>query len=219
MYGDVVLGVDHHEFEDVIQSHKRDNDYALDTDITADGWREIVAEYKELVERELGRPFPVDPKEQLWGAISAVFGSWMVPRAVTYRRIHEISDKWGTAVNVQSMVFGNMGDDCATGVAFTRDPSTGENYFYGEYLINAQGEDVVAGIRTRNRSPNMAAKKKAAICPRWKKLCLKSSHSLMMSAPSWKITSAIFRIWNSLSRAASSLCCKPETANAPPLPR
>ena len=148
MYGDVVLGVDHHEFEDVIQSHKRDNDYALDTDITAEGWQEVVAEYKALVEREIGRPFPSDPKEQLWGAIGAVFWSWMVPRAVTYRRIHEISDKWGTAVNVQSMVFGNMGDDCATGVAFTRDPSTGENYFYGEYLVNAQGEDVVAGIRT-----------------------------------------------------------------------
>lgn len=148
MFGDVVLGVDHHEFEDVIQRYKRDNNLNQDTDISADGWKEIVGEYKELVERELGRPFPSDPKEQLWGAIGAVFGSWMVPRAVTYRRIHEISDKWGTAVNVQSMVFGNMGEDCATGVAFTRDPSTGENYFYGEYLVNAQGEDVVAGIRT-----------------------------------------------------------------------
>ncbi len=148
MFGDVVLGVDHHEFEDVIQRHKRDNDLMQDTDISADGWKEIVGEYKELVERELGRPFPSDPKEQLWGAVGAVFSSWMVPRAVTYRRIHEISDKWGTAVNVQAMVFGNMGADCATGVAFTRDPSTGENYFYGEYLVNAQGEDVVAGIRT-----------------------------------------------------------------------
>lgn len=148
MYGDVVLGVDHHEFEDVIQRFKRDNDCDLDTQISAEGWQEIVAEYKKIVERELGRPFPTDPKEQLWGAISAVFDSWMVPRAITYRRIHEISDEWGTAVNVQAMVFGNMGEDCATGVAFTRDPSTGENYFYGEYLVNAQGEDVVAGIRT-----------------------------------------------------------------------
>jgi pyruvate,orthophosphate dikinase len=148
MYGDVVLGVDHHEFEDVIDTYKRDNDCAQDTDIDADGWKDIVAEYKELVERELGKPFPSDPKEQLWGAITAVFGSWMVPRAVTYRKINEIPASWGTAVNVQSMVFGNMGQDCATGVAFTRDPSTGENYFYGEYLINAQGEDVVAGIRT-----------------------------------------------------------------------
>ncbi|MGH1397860.1 MAG: pyruvate, phosphate dikinase [Alphaproteobacteria bacterium] len=148
MYGDVVLGVDHHEFEDVIERYKRDENLKQDTDITATGWKEIVGEYKALVERELGRPFPTDPHEQLWGAIGAVFDSWMVPRAITYRRIHEIPGDWGTAVNVQSMVFGNMGEDCATGVAFTRDPSTGENYFYGEYLINAQGEDVVAGIRT-----------------------------------------------------------------------
>ncbi len=148
MYGNVVLGVDHHEFEDVIDGFLRHNDLKQDTDITAEGWQEIVEEYKELVERDTGKPFPHDPQEQLWGAISAVFDSWMVPRAITYRRINEISDKWGTAVNVQSMVFGNMGEDCSTGVAFTRDPATGENYFYGEYLINAQGEDVVAGIRT-----------------------------------------------------------------------
>ncbi|MBX2834279.1 MAG: pyruvate, phosphate dikinase [Micavibrio sp.] len=148
MYGDVVLGVDHHDFEDVIDTFKRNNDLRQDTDISADGWKEIVADYKTLVERETGKPFPDDAREQLWGAVNAVFDSWNVPRAVTYRRIHEISDKWGTAVNVQSMVFGNMGDDCATGVCFTRDPSTGDNYFYGEYLINAQGEDVVAGIRT-----------------------------------------------------------------------
>ncbi|MBV1928760.1 MAG: pyruvate, phosphate dikinase, partial [Gammaproteobacteria bacterium] len=148
MYGDVVLGVDHHDFEDILDTYKRDEGLAQDTDITAQGWKAIVAEYKELVERELGKPFPVDPKEQLWGAIGAVFSSWMVPRAITYRRINEIPANWGTAVNVQSMVFGNMGDDCATGVAFTRDPSTGEDYFYGEYLVNAQGEDVVAGIRT-----------------------------------------------------------------------
>jgi pyruvate,orthophosphate dikinase len=148
MYADVVLGVDHHEFEDVIQHYKRHNKIAHDTDITAEGWKEIVAEYKELVQQALGRPFPEDPQEQLWGAIGAVFKSWMTPRAVTYRKIHEIPEEWGTAVNVQAMVFGNMGNDCSTGVAFTRDPSTGENYFYGEYLINAQGEDVVAGIRT-----------------------------------------------------------------------
>ncbi|PCK00397.1 MAG: pyruvate, phosphate dikinase [Zetaproteobacteria bacterium] len=148
MYGDVVLGVDHHDFEDIMDTYKRDEGLSQDTDITADGWKEIVEGYKELVERELGKPFPSDPKEQLWGAIGAVFSSWMIPRAITYRKINEIPATWGTAVNVQSMVFGNMGDDCATGVAFTRDPSTGENYFYGEYLVNAQGEDVVAGIRT-----------------------------------------------------------------------
>jgi len=148
MYGDVVLGVDHHEFEDVIERYKRDEALRQDTDITAEGWKEIVGEYKDIVKNETGKPFPNDPHEQLWGAVGAVFGSWMVPRAITYRKINEIPATWGTAVNVQSMVFGNMGEDCATGVAFTRDPSTGENYFYGEYLINAQGEDVVAGIRT-----------------------------------------------------------------------
>lgn len=148
MYGNVVMGLDHHDFEDILDTYKRDEGLSQDTDISAEGWKEIVGSFKELVQRELGKPFPSDPQEQLWGAIGAVFSSWMVPRAVTYRKINEIPADWGTAVNVQSMVFGNMGDDCATGVAFTRDPSTGEHYFYGEYLVNAQGEDVVAGIRT-----------------------------------------------------------------------
>jgi pyruvate,orthophosphate dikinase len=148
MYGDVVLGVDHHDFEEILDQHKRDMDITEDTDVTADGWKEVAGNYKALVERELGKPFPQDPHEQLWGAVNAVFGSWMVPRAIKYRQINDIPESWGTAVNVQSMVFGNMGEDCATGVAFTRDPSTGENFFYGEYLVNAQGEDVVAGIRT-----------------------------------------------------------------------
>ncbi len=148
MYADVVLGLEHHDFEDILDTYKRDEGISQDTDVTAEGWKEIVEAYKALVEQELGKPFPSDPKEQLWGAIGAVFSSWMVPRAITYRKINEIPSNWGTAVNVQSMVFGNMGDDCSTGVAFTRDPSTGENYFYGEYLVNAQGEDVVAGIRT-----------------------------------------------------------------------
>ena len=148
MYGDVVLGVPHHDFEDILDTHKRDESITQDTDVTAEGWKAIVGEFKELVARELGKPFPMDPHEQLWGAIGAVFKSWMVPRAITYRNINDIPADWGTAVNVQSMVFGNMGEDCATGVAFTRDPSNGENYFYGEYLVNAQGEDVVAGIRT-----------------------------------------------------------------------
>jgi pyruvate,orthophosphate dikinase len=120
----------------------------MDTDLKADDWRAIVAEYKKLVEKRTGKPFPQDPREQLWGAVGAVFDSWMNQRAITYRRLHAIPESWGTAVNVQAMVFGNMGEDCATGVAFTRDPSTGTNLFYGEYLVNAQGEDVVAGIRT-----------------------------------------------------------------------
>ncbi|HCS23997.1 MAG TPA: pyruvate, phosphate dikinase, partial [Rhodospirillaceae bacterium] len=148
MYSDVVLGVDHHHFEDVLDTFKRRNKLKLDTDIDADGWMEIVAEYKAIVQDSIGKPFPQDPREQLWGAIGAVFKSWMTPRAVTYRKINSIPEAWGTAVNVQAVVFGNMGDDCGTGVAFTRDPSTGENTFYGEYLVNAQGEDVVAGIRT-----------------------------------------------------------------------
>ena len=148
MYGDVVMGLEHHDFEDIMEQHKRDMDITEDTDVTAEGWKTVVAQYKELVQRELGHPFPEDPQEQLWGAIGAVFSSWMVPRAIKYREINDIPGDWGTAVNVQAMVFGNMGDDCATGVAFTRDPATGENFFYGEYLVNAQGEDVVAGIRT-----------------------------------------------------------------------
>lgn len=148
MYGNVVLGIDHHEFEDVLDTFKRREDVELDTDLSAEDWKGIVADYKDIVEDATNEPFPQDPHEQLWGAISAVFLSWQTPRAVTYRNIHDIPEDWGTAVNVQAMVFGNMGNDCATGVAFTRDPSTGENFFYGEYLVNAQGEDVVAGIRT-----------------------------------------------------------------------
>jgi pyruvate, orthophosphate dikinase len=148
MYGQVVLGIDHHHFEELLENHKLDSSTNLDTDLSAEDWRTVVAGFKDVVNQEQGRPFPQDPEEQLWGAIGAVFGSWMNPRAVTYRRLHDIPADWGTAVNVQAMVFGNMGDDCATGVAFTRNPSTGANEFYGEYLVNAQGEDVVAGIRT-----------------------------------------------------------------------
>ena len=148
MYSDVVLNVDHDLFEDILDTHKRRNGCRQDTDITAAGLQDIVEQYKELVQKETGKPFPQDPREQLWGAIGAVFRSWMTPRAVTYRKINGIPEEWGTAVCVQAVVFGNMGDDCGTGVAFTRNPSTGENLFYGEYLLNAQGEDVVAGIRT-----------------------------------------------------------------------
>jgi len=148
MYCNVVLGMEHHHFEEILQDYKDRNGYGLDTDLDADDWVKIAARYKEGVKAELGRPFPQDPHEQLWGAIGAVFGSWMNARAITYRRLHNLPESWGTAVNVQAMVFGNMGDTSATGVAFTRNPSTGENQLYGEFLINAQGEDVVAGIRT-----------------------------------------------------------------------
>jgi pyruvate,orthophosphate dikinase len=148
MYSNVVLDVGHHYFEEALEIKKEDLGVSMDTDLKAEDWRAIVAEYKKLVEKRTGKPFPQEPREQLWGAVGAVFESWMNQRAITYRRLHAIPESWGTAVNVQAMVFGNMGEDCATGVAFTRDPSTGTNLFYGEYLVNAQGEDVVAGIRT-----------------------------------------------------------------------
>ena len=148
MYSDVVLGVDHYHFEELLEIHKEARGVTLDTELDVDAWKELVDAFKEKVLEELGAPFPSDPKEQLWGAVTAVFGSWQNERAKVYRRLHHIPDEWGTAVNVQAMVFGNMGEESATGVAFTRDPSTGEQRVYGEYLINAQGEDVVAGIRT-----------------------------------------------------------------------
>jgi len=158
MFGSVVLGVDHHRFEEIIESVKIDTGAIEDTALSPEDWQRVVEEYKELVLEETGKPFPMSPKDQLWAAIGAVFGSWMNPRANTYRRLHDIPADWGTAVNVQAMVFGNMGSDCATGVCFTRDPSTGENMFYGEFLVNAQGEDVVAGIRTPQPLSKAAAK-------------------------------------------------------------
>ena len=148
MYCNVVLGLDHEIFEEILEDEKARRGHELDTELSADDWRAIIALYKAKVEEELGKPFPEGPEEQLWGAIGAVFSSWMNQRAVTYRRLHDIPESWGTAVNVQAMVFGNMGDTSATGVAFTRNPSTGEKALYGEFLVNAQGEDVVAGIRT-----------------------------------------------------------------------
>ena len=148
MYSNVVLGLDHHMFEEILDDRKDALAVTIDTALEADDWAAVVDEYKAAVLRDLGRPFPQDPQDQLWGAIGAVFASWMNDRAQFYRRMHGIPEAWGTAVNVQSMVFGNMGETSATGVAFTRNPSTGEARLYGEFLINAQGEDVVAGIRT-----------------------------------------------------------------------
>ncbi len=151
MYGQVVLGIEHHHFEQLIEEHKLDSGVVLDTELVAEDWKTLVGAFKDVIRSETRKPFPQDVQAQLKGAIDAVFGSWMNPRAVTYRRLHNIPSDWGTAVNVQAMVFGNLGDDCATGVAFTRDPSTGIYELYGEYLVNAQGEDVVAGIRTPQR--------------------------------------------------------------------
>ena len=148
MYGDVVLGIDHDLFEEALENYKSLSGFELDTELQAEHWAEVVTRFKSLVEKELGQPFPQDLHVQLWGAIAAVFGSWRNARAIAYRRLHDIPDDWGTAVTVQAMVFGNMGGRSATGVVFTRNPSTGENELYGEFLVNAQGEDVVSGLRT-----------------------------------------------------------------------
>jgi len=148
MYANVVLGIEHHHFEDILESFKENRGLILDTDLKYEDWKALVIDFKAKVEAASGRPFPQAPHEQLWGAISAVFGSWLNPRAITYRRLHGIPANWGTAVNVQAMVFGNMGETSATGVAFTRNPANGAKELYGEFLLNAQGEDVVAGMRT-----------------------------------------------------------------------
>ncbi|HEU0016987.1 MAG TPA: pyruvate, phosphate dikinase, partial [Methyloceanibacter sp.] len=148
MYADVVLGIDHDLFEEALENYKSLKGFELDTELKAEHWAEVIGRFKALVEQELGQPFPQDLHVQLWGAIAAVFGSWHNARAIAYRRLHDIPDDWGTAVTVQAMVFGNMGERSATGVVFTRNPSTGANEIYGEFLVNAQGEDVVAGLRT-----------------------------------------------------------------------
>lgn len=148
MYSNVVLGLRHDTFEHLLDDYKDRQGYDLDTEMTAEDWKSLIVQYKAAIQKEMGKPFPEDPREQLWGAITAVFGSWMNDRAILYRKLNDIPQEWGTAVNVQAMVFGNLGETSATGVAFTRDPSNGDPIFYGEFLINAQGEDVVAGIRT-----------------------------------------------------------------------
>ena len=148
MYCDVVMGLDHEVFEEILEGEKANRGFELDTEMSAEDWKQVVARYKQVIEEELGEQFPQNPSEQLWGAVGAVFSSWMNARAITYRQLHDIPAEWGTAVNVQAMVFGNLGDASATGIAFTRNPSTGDNALYGEFLVNAQGQDVVAGIRT-----------------------------------------------------------------------
>jgi pyruvate,orthophosphate dikinase len=167
MFGDVVLGIkpesgtDEDPFEVLIEEKKRERGVTLDTELTAEDLRDLAEGFKEMIQQRLDQPFPEDPHEQLWLAISAVFGSWGNARAITYRKLNRIPDDWGTAVNVQAMVFGNLGDDCATGVAFTRDPSTGAKGLYGEFLANAQGEDVVAGIRTPQQITKRASVEQA----------------------------------------------------------
>jgi pyruvate,orthophosphate dikinase len=170
MYSNVVLGVDHHRFEGILEELKERCGYVLDTDLGAGDWREIIAAYKAEVTAASGEVFPQDARRQLWGAIGAVFASWMNQRAITYRRLHAIPESWGTAVSVQAMVFGNMGETSATGVAFTRNPSTGANELYGEFLVNAQGEDVVAGIRTPQNITEAARKAAGSDAPSLEKL-------------------------------------------------
>jgi pyruvate,orthophosphate dikinase len=165
MYSDVVLGVGHDLFEEIIEEHKNRVGRYSDTDLTADDWQDVIGAFRELVERETGKAFPQDTREQLWGAIGAVFGSWQNDHAIVYRRLHDIPDDWGTAVNVQAMVFGNMGETSATGVAFTRNPSTGTREIYGEFLLNAQGEDVVAGTRTPQPLTEAARQKSGETLP------------------------------------------------------
>jgi pyruvate,orthophosphate dikinase len=165
MYSDVVLGLDHGLFEEALEVAKEDRGYHADTEMTAADWKELVGAYEAIVVREYDKPFPQDVNEQLWGAIGAVFDSWDSDRAKVYRRLNDIPGDWGTAVNVQAMVFGNMGDTSATGVAFTRDPSTGEKAYYGEWLVNAQGEDVVAGIRTPQYLTRVARERAGARAP------------------------------------------------------
>jgi pyruvate, orthophosphate dikinase len=170
MYSNVVLEIDHHHFEDILERFKDERGYTLDTDLTAPDWREIIADYKAEVVRATGKPFPQAARDQLWGAVGAVFSSWMNQRAITYRRLNAIPESWGTAVTVQAMVFGNMGETSATGVAFTRNPSTGANELYGEFLVNAQGEDVVAGIRTPQNITEAARKAALSDKPSLEKL-------------------------------------------------
>ncbi|MEM9105864.1 MAG: pyruvate, phosphate dikinase [Pseudomonadota bacterium] len=174
MYSDVVMGLDHGVFEEILDDEKARFGHELDTDLSAEEWKQVIVRYKQMVEEELGEPFPQDPEQQLWGAIGAVFSSWMNARAVTYRQLHGIPADWGTAVNVQAMVFGNLGNTSATGVAFTRNPSTGENKLYGEFLVNAQGEDVVAGIRTPQSLTEEARLEAASDKPSLEKLMPKA---------------------------------------------
>ncbi|WP_256749430.1 pyruvate, phosphate dikinase [Mesorhizobium sp. Mes31] len=179
MYSDVVMGLDHEVFEEILEDQKGGLGHELDTELTALEWQGVIALYKAKVEEELGKPFPQDPNEQLWGAIGAVFSSWMNNRAITYRRLHDIPESWGTAVNVQAMVFGNMGETSATGVAFTRNPSTGEKQLYGEFLVNAQGEDVVAGIRTPQNITEAARIAAGSDKPSLQKLMPDAFHSFV----------------------------------------
>ena len=209
----------------MIEHKKAARGVKKDTDLKVDDLRELVGEFRELIRARVGRDIPQDPREQLWMAIGAVFDSWHNDRAITYRRINNIPGDWGTAVTVQSMVFGNLGDDCATGVAFTRDPGTGEKGIYGEFLPNAQGEDVVAGIRTGRQNSLKAGREwagragiergrtRGAIMRRSKKASRRFTRNCCRSRRGSKSIFAIRRTWNSRSSAIDCSCCRRATAS------
>jgi len=235
MYGDVVLGLkpaskeEIDPFEKIIDEIKKEKGVSNDTELTAEDLKELVARFKKAIKEETGNDFPEDPWTQLWGAILAVFDSWNTERATYYRQINNISDDWGTAVNVQAMVYGNMGNNSATGVAFTRDAGSGEDIFNGEYLINAQGEDVVAGIRTPQEITLEGSKRWAELTGTSeterkncillsKKLCLNYTENSVKSKQNWKTIIKICRIWNSPSRMENCGLCKPEMEREQVLP-
>ena len=208
----------HHHFEEILDEHKDRNGYTLDTDLDAADWEQLIARFRERVKEESGTPFPQDPHAQLWGAIGAVFGSWMNQRAITYRRLYGIPESWGTAVNVQAMVFGNMGETSATGVAFTRNPSTGEKKLYGEFLINAQGEDVVAGIRTPQEITEEARKEAGSDKPSMESALPRAFAELKRIHAVLEKHYRDMQDWNSRWSRASCGCCRRAAASAPPRP-
>ena len=217
MYSNVVLGLDHHMFEEILDEHKDRLDVTVDTDADrrglGGGGRRLQGAPSSASSASPSRRTRSD---QLWGAIGAVFASWMNDRAKFYRRMHDIPESWGTAVNVQSMVFGNMGETSATGVAFTRNPSTGENRLYGEFLINAQGEDVVAGIRTPQALTKIAREEMGEKHPRWRRRCPTCSPSSRRSSRGSRATTATCRTSSSRSSRAGSTCCRRATGSARP---
>ena len=231
MYGDVVLGMkpqtkeDHDPFEVLIEEQKAKRGVKQDTELTTDDLKELVAAFKAAVKKQTGEDFPADPWDQLWGAVCAVFGSWMNERAILYRKLNNIPAEWGTAVSVQAMVFGNMGENSATGVAFSRDAATGENIFNGEYLINAQGEDVVAGIRTPQqitvegskrwaKAQNISEEERRAKYPSLEEVMPASTRSSTRFSIIWRSTSPTCRTSSSPFRTASCGCCSAATASA-----
>lgn len=235
MYGDVVLGMkpvnkeDIDPFEAIIQKVKAQRGITLDNEMNVDELKQLVKLFKTAIKEQTGKDFPTDPMEQLWGAICAVFDSWMNERAILYRKMEGIPAEWGTAVTVMAMVFGNMGNTSATGVCFSRDAATGENIFNGEYLVNAQGEDVVAGIRTPQQITKEGSRRwatqqgidesvRASKYPSMEEAMPEILHSSTLFKTNWRSITMTCRTWSSPCRKASCGSCRPETASAPVRP-